>query len=211
MAEAVRDFHAWTGGESIEEWGVESLLTSTCARHLATAIKDNGDTALITMEQTFAGILAYSQRWIQPGRRPDCLRDVEDKPGGKVDLVLWTRTSGPDAPDKPRAMIEIKRSERTEGLCEDAVRVINFVRAAGASYGGTVRYGAVATLLRAPTARAKAAMKDKVIHRKTAVAKLAKKHGMSLNVSGPRWVGDPNDERGHRTATVVFVLSPSRA
>lgn len=209
LAEAVCDFHAWTG-ETIETWGVENLLTATCARRLAQAIAETEDRSLLTLEQTFAGVLAFSRRRIAPGRRPDCLRDIVNKPGGKIDIVLWTRTRGGEDLDQPRVMIEIKRSERTQGLRDDAKRVIDFIQAAGAAYDGAVRYGVVATILRAPADGARAAFKAKHAHRLAALQALAHRRRMTLTVSGPRPVADPHDERAHRSASVVYAFSPLR-
>ncbi|HWU13803.1 MAG TPA: hypothetical protein VN157_07300 [Caulobacter sp.] len=205
MAQAVRDFHAWTD-ESIDEWGVESLLTASCARALHDAIQQADDRSLITIEQSFAGIMAFSQAELRRGRKTRSQVRVDDKPGGRVDLVLWSRTDPKVDPDKPRAIVEIKRSSRSDGLVKDAGRVIDFINAAGRAYKGTVRYGLMAVLLQTKVADADTALFNKLQLRKGKLDTEAKKHGMVVDMPPARWVDDPHPETGYRTATVVFVL-----
>ena len=70
IATGVSDFHAWTRGEYLGDWGVESVLTSACARALAEKSVLVGSPKALSIEQTFQGIMDYSQR-------PDYARVVD--------------------------------------------------------------------------------------------------------------------------------------
>lgn len=198
MGDAVRDFHAWTDGGSIEDWGVESLLTAACARALAEASRRTATGPILTLEQTFAGVVEYSRRWPGAGRPTKAAKAIKDKPTGRVDIVVWNRSG------TPRAVIEIKRSDTIAGLKDDAERIAAFICTAGRLYEGSIRYGAVATLVHASTKGKR--LKGKVRLRREAIGQIADKAGLRWRCDGPKPIHDPKEERDRSVWSLVFLL-----
>lgn len=198
MASTVRDYHVWTNGGSIEDWGVESLLTAACAGALAKAAENGPQRILLTLEQTFAGLLEYSERWPGVGRSTKEALKLKNKPNGRMDIVIWNRAG------TPRAVIEIKRSDTMAGLKEDAERVVSVIRTAGRLYDGSVRYGAVGTLIHASTKRDFLA--QKVSARRLAIAEIAKNSGLRSRCFGPRPIHDPAEDRDRSVWSYVFLF-----
>lgn len=201
---AVHEFCAWTDGEFLGEWGVESLMTASCARALARTAKRTGATDTLTLEQSFAGILAFSDRETPPGRPSSARKRVDDKTSGRMDIVVWKDGVA------PRVMIEIKRHSGIAGLTADAVRVIDFIRCAGKAYKGSVRYGLVATMFSGPAARGLDYVVGKADERIAKLAKLAKKHGMAFTYDGPQWIENLKSHKEVSACTYVFAFSPHR-
>lgn len=198
MALAVRDYHAWTNGASIEEWGVESLLTAACAGALAKAAKEEAHGPFLTLEQTFAGLLEYSERYSPSGRPTKAAARLKSKPTGRMDIVIWNRAG------TPRAVIEVKRSDGTAGLKEDAERVAGFITTAGRLYDGSVRYGAVATLIHASTREGFLRRKEDA--RSAVIFEVADKAGLKCRMIGPREIHDPTEKRDRSVWSYVFLF-----
>lgn len=203
MAQAVRDFHGWTMGESIKDWGVESVLTNACARELHARMRRAKVVTPLTLEQDFGSILDFSERQRGPGRPTTGDAAVTSKPRGRVDIVLWT-----SAP-KPRAIIEIKRVDGAAGLMADAARVCAFMRAAGRELGGSVRYGVVATIVDAARDRRQDLI-AKARRRRVRMEAWARKHRFALDITGPREILESKGEGDRCMATLVFLFAPDR-
>lgn len=155
MTGAVHYFSAWTGGEYLCDWGIEGFMTSACARRLAREATTVGSKSLLTLEQRFADIIDFSGRQPGRGRPTDAARRLAAKMSGRVDMVLW------NVDGTPRAMIEVKRDAGVKGLTTDADRVIDFVKSAGRTYKGWVRYGLVATVVGGPAGKGQDNVKAK--------------------------------------------------
>lgn len=198
MGNAVRDFHAWTAGGSIEDWGVESLLTASCASALAKAASKTPSGPLLTIEQTFVDLIEYSQRQPGVGRPSKAATSIKDKPGGRVDIVIWNRGN------TPRAVVEIKRSDGVAGLRADAERVAAFISVAGRLYGGSIRYGALATLIHASKKGTR--LQDKISTRCEAIAQVADRAGLKCRSFGPEPIHDARAEQSRSAWSQVFLL-----
>ena len=206
MRLAVREFERWTDGESLADWGVESVLTTNCARAICRAARASGGLTSVTLEQSFASLLDWRARRNRPGRPPEAARRLIDQPNKRVDLVLWNGNG------TPRAIVEVKRSDTVSGLVADAERLTDFVRYAGRAYGGTVRYGLLATLVQHPISASPSARTQKVCRRYDALSELAQARGFRLRVHGP--YPAPFEGGHHRcdVETIVFEFAlPSGA
>lgn len=205
MRLAVREFERWTDGESLADWGVEPVLTASCARAICRAARASGGLTSITLEQSFASLLAWSARRHHSGRPPETARRLIDQPNKRIDLVLWNGNG------TPRAIVEVKRSDTVSGLVSDAERLTDFVRYAGRSYEGTLRYGLLATLVQHPTSSSPPARTQKILRRYDALAELARARGFRLRVHGPHPA--PFEGRHHRcdveTVVFEFALAPN--
>ncbi|QYF86209.1 hypothetical protein [Brevundimonas sp. PAMC22021] len=204
MAEAVHDFTAWTKGEYLGAWGVESILTAGCARRLSAATTAIGSKSALTLEQTFSGLIEYSGRQTPRGRPTEAERRLASKTKGRIDIVLW------NAHSTPRAMIEVKRSAGRQGLLADADRVIDFIRCAGKTYKGSVRYGLVATVVSGPEGKGRENVLKKARVRRHALAERARERGMAFDCDGPVWLGDLGTWDKEVAATYVFTFRPKR-
>lgn len=179
MGQAVREFEQWTDGESLAEWGVEALLTANCARSISRASRRVGGRAAVTLEQSFGSLLDWSARRHRPGRPPEGARRLIEKAACRVDLVIWNGNN------TPRAVVEVKRSDTVAGLVADAERLTDFVRYAGRSYGGSVRYGLLATVFQHPATSSAADRNRKLKRRIEALRTVARDQGFRLKVHGP--------------------------
>jgi hypothetical protein len=202
MAAGVSDFHQWTGGEFLGDWGVESVLTVACARSLATQAADIGSPKALTIEQTFQGIMDYSRQRGHPGRPTAAARRIAEKSTGRVDLVLW------NAEATPRAIIEIKRTGAAAGLVADAQRVIDFVVHGGATYGGSVRYGMVASIFSGAASRGKKRLLDRAGKREHALERTARAAKMTFCSHGPKWLDEAQVGDDQVACTYVFEFRP---
>ena len=93
-----------------------------CAQAIACQIEDAHSGAMLTLEQTFQGIVEFSRAKAGRGRPTLNASRVREKPTGRADIVLWNRGN------TPRAIIEIKRQPGKDGLLKDAQRVIDFAK-----------------------------------------------------------------------------------
>ena len=177
---AIREFERWTDGESLADWGVEPVLTANCARAISRAARAAGGLTSVTLEQSFGGLLDWSARRHRAGRPPEGARRLIDQPNKRVDLVLWNGNG------TPRAIVEVKRSDTVAGLVADGERLTDFVRYAGRAYGGTVRYGLLATLFQHPAGASPSSRTQKVMRRYDALSALAQARGFRLRFHGPR-------------------------
>jgi hypothetical protein len=158
----------------------------------------------LTIEQTFQGIMDYSKRQGRPGRPTAAACRIAEKSTGRVDLVLW------NAEITPRAIIEIKRNAAASGLVADAQRVIDFVHHGGATYGGSVRYGLVATIVAGAASRGEGGVIELAGKREKALRKTAKTAKMDFRSHGPRWLDATVVGPDQLACTYVFEFSPSR-
>jgi hypothetical protein len=202
MATGVSDFHAWTAGEYLGDWGVESVLTSACARSLAFTAARVGSPKALTIEQTFQGIMDYSKRRGHPGRPTKAASRIANKSTGRVDIVLW------NAEATPRAIIEIKRTADTRGLVADAQRVIDFIKHAGATYGGSVRYGLVAIIVSGASSRGRERLLARAGKRQAALEKLATRAKMGFLPHGPKWLDAATAGPDQLACSYVFEFKP---
>ena len=202
IATGVSDFHAWTRGEYLGDWGVESVLTSACARALADKSALVGSPKALSIEQTFQGIMDYSQRMGRPGRPTKAASRIANKSTGRVDIVLW------NAEVTPRAIIEIKRTAAIGGLVADAERVIDFIEHGGATYGGSVRYGLVATLVSGATSRGRERLLERAKKRQAALEKVAARAKMCFRAHGPEWLDEATVDPDQLACSYVFEFKP---
>lgn len=101
----------------------------------------------MTLEQTFESLTAWSGQRSSAGRPTLATQRVMQRPGRKVDLVIWNGNH------TPRAVVEIKRADGLTGLRTDAERIMDFVDVAGVAYGGTIRRGFLAFVIQHPSDR----------------------------------------------------------
>lgn len=201
MSLAVREFERWTDGESLAEWGVEPVLTVNCARAICRAARAAGGRTSVTLEQNFGSLLDWSARRHRPGRPPEGARRLVNQPNKRVDLVLWNGNGS------PRAIIEVKRSDTVAGVVADGERLTDFVRYAGRAYGGTVRYGLLATLFQHPAGASPTSRTQKVMRRYNALSDLAQARGFRLRAHGPKPVPLGSLRSYCDVETIVFELS----
>lgn len=201
MRRAVREFEQWTDGESLAEWGVEPVLTANCARSICRAARSAGGRTAVTLEQSFGSILDWSARRHRIGRPPEGARRLMEQPNRRVDIVFWNGNG------TPRAIIEVKRSDTVAGLVTDAERLTDFIRYAGRAYGGTVRYGLLATLFQHPAKASPSDRTRKIIRRHDALSDLAQARGFRLRAHGPQAVPLDGLKTYCTVETVVFEFA----
>lgn len=126
-----------------------------------------------------------------------------EQPNKRVDLVLWNGNG------TPRAIIEVKRSDTIAGIVADGERLTDFVKYAGRAYGGSVRYGLLATLFQHPVGSSPSSRTQKVMRRYDALSDLAQARGFRLRSHGPRAVHLGALRTYCEVETVVFEFSRS--
>ena len=206
LAKGVRKFERWTCGEPLSWYGAENVLSVYVAEAIGKCIVDAGTSHLITMEQNFRDIVAFSKRQ-HPGRphtKFAALRDHETK---RVDIVLWNRSA------EPKGIIEIKRNAAVGGLLADADRVVDFIGFCGREFGGTIGFGLVACVVEAPDA---CHLDRMVEHRQSAMKEQLSGAGVNLRMHRSKAITRRNINGRHsksdrHVVSLVFELAAKNA
>jgi len=130
--QAGNDLHVrWTDGYTIQDRGVEHLLSTEVARALFKAQNKKDGSGFVHLEASPLEILEYGPK--KRGRLEHDLRS-----DGRVDVVLCDRGN------EPIAVVEVKRLSRD--MLRDAPRVAAILRRCNRAKGGTLRYGCLASI-----------------------------------------------------------------
>jgi hypothetical protein len=125
----------WSAGEvTAQDQGAEYLLTVEIARELRRVQVNKHGSGFVLLEARPQRILECSSS--KRGRPERALRL-----GGRIDVALF------DQFYDPIGLVEVKRiSGDGAGLAKDAARLAAIMRRIGRTAGGTIRYGALATI-----------------------------------------------------------------
>lgn len=141
FSNAVKEYIGWTGGGTKRRHLVESVTTVYAAREIKARADALGARNWITLEQVFGELVEWADAAPGRGRPAKELSELKKKSTGRVDIVLWNSNS------LPRSLIEVKTGLDAK-LLTDAKRILDWIYFFGRNFGGSIRYGVVATTFR---------------------------------------------------------------
>ncbi len=114
---AARLYDTMSGGIPIDE-APESLLQTEIARKL--------------IEECHFVTVESSVRWLLDAAGAETRGKIKRNNGGRIDIAVWA------ASDKPRYLIEVKRTWDSWGICSDAERLQSMLSRGGSFHRGLI-------------------------------------------------------------------------
>jgi hypothetical protein len=133
---ACSDYGDWSGGESIHDRGIESLITASIARAVAESWKMHSKTAYLSLETPFAEIAHNSFAETKRGALPKVLRGAR-----RADIALWSSDLA------VTSVIEVKRQWVPKPCLHDLKRLGALIRQYGRHQKGRLGTGFLVTMV----------------------------------------------------------------
>jgi hypothetical protein len=191
---ACKEYGKWSGGESIHDRGIESLLVSSVARKIVKGWKAHSRTAYLSLETPFSEVAENSYSIPKMGPRPKVLRGNR-----RADLVLWNSAM------KVSGVIEVKRKWSPGSCHHDLKRLRGLVKQYGCHHEGTVQMGFLVTLVVVE----KSKFEGRVGEIKESVGAI-KTDDVSVRVHPDHLVAYEDTEQGKTGYSMVIEVVPKR-